>query len=886
MPLKGLSDYVLSIVEDRDGSLWIGARKGVYRLTPPVAPVDPQMKSTVHVVHFDSTAGMSEKPVKMASIGGRMHFITRMGLRRYLSQQRRFIPDSSFGAAFAEPSCVLTHLIEDCRGRVSLAGQLNGTPFCHSADFPHEGIPAFRLEEIGALLAIYPDAEGVIWLGGTDGIIRYDPAVSEEPLAPFYALIREVDAGDSLIFAGAIGPAASRLVPVLPYAANSLRFQFAATDYRSPASLRYRHQLEGFDRGWSAWSVETFPDYTGLPPGEYRFRVQAQNGLGAFSREASFPYRILPPWYRTGWAYLLYGLMMVAFVAGIVKWRVWQLQKEARRLEALIADRTRTIQQQSDKLAELDRIKSRFFANISHEFRTPLTLILGPLEDWLAQARDLARKAEWLRMRRAARRLLRLINQLLDLSRLEAGQLTLRAAPGDFPAFLKCVTMSFASLAEQKRIHLHFDGELAADALREMYFDREKMETIISNLLANALKFTPKDGEVKVSVHSISASILAAKTEECVEVKISDTGPGIPPDQLPHIFGRFYQGNNRAASAQSGVGIGLALVKELVELHHGEVLVESVEGKGTAFALRFPVGWEAFHAEELREEMPDKSIEPAWEDELDEEAAPVVSARQKSVSPGEKPVILLVEDHADVRRYISGQLLESFQIVEAEEGESGWHAALEIVPDLVLSDVMMPGIDGGKLCEKLKSDPRTSHIPVVLLTARAGEEDRLAGLEIGADDYLTKPFNSRELQIRVRNLIEQRRKLRDIYRREGLLQTAAPPMPSAEQAFIRQLMSVVDAKIEAEGFGPEEMSHALHMSRRQLQRKIHALTGQSPAEFIRTVRLRHARQLLAQRAGTVSEIAYRVGFNNLSYFARSFKKEFGVNPSQFLQSSE
>ena len=322
-------------------------------------------------------------------------------------------------------------------------------------------------------------------------------------------------------------------------------------------------------------------------------------------------------------------------------------------------------------------------------------------------------------------------------------------------------------------------------------------------------------------------------------------------------------------------------MKELVELHRGEIAVQSEAGKGTVFTLNFPLNRDAFRPTEIVDTLDEIADSPA---EITSETGEAVRAAASKSS--DNPLILIVEDHADVRSYIREQLHENFRIVESADGDSGFLRAADAIPDLVISDVMMPGTDGCALCEKLKTDPRTSHIPVILLTAKAGNESKLTGLESGADDYLTKPFNARELNIRVKNLIGQRRKLREIYRREGLLQPAAPEMPSVEQEFLRQLMAATETGIASEIFGPEELSRQLNMSRRHLQRKIRALTGQSPADFIRTIRLRQARDLLARHAGNVSEIAFRVGFNNLSYFARCFKDEFGVSPSDFLKSAK
>jgi DNA-binding response OmpR family regulator/nitrogen-specific signal transduction histidine kinase len=560
---------------------------------------------------------------------------------------------------------------------------------------------------------------------------------------------------------------------------------------------------------------------------------------------------------------------------------------------------------EAQKLQEVDHLKSRFFANISHEFRTPLTLILGPLEDVIAKARDKAVKEELRMMERNAARLLRLINQLLDLSRLESGRMALHASRGDFVAFLKGIVMSFASLAEQHKITLRFEAEAARTngAPLEIYFDRDKIEKIFYNLLSNAFKFTPEAGEVSVqlSVNSNQLQQNQLITDHCLLITVKDTGIGIPADRLPHVFDRFYQVDDTHTREREGSGLGLALTKELVERHYGEIAAHSTEGKGSESIVRLPLGKDHLQPEEIvesSEQLPvvsdqlsvisDRASEKGQAaSERDARIAAIQQSSTPSIQPpesGDRPIILVVDDHPDVRSYIRKHLEPDFHIIEAKDGQEGVDRAREAVPDLVISDVMMPKLDGYQLCEALKTNEKTSHIPVILLTAKAGEENKLAGLGTGADDYLVKPFNSRELQARAKNLIALRRKLAEHFRREGLLQPPEIKVPSVEEAFLRKLMQATEQHLGEEDFGLAALQHELNMGQKQLYRKIKALTGQTPTEFIRTLRLRRAKQLLAQHAGTVSEIAFQVGFNNLSYFSKCFREEFGQLPSELVKS--
>ncbi|MFB3041509.1 MAG: ATP-binding protein, partial [Candidatus Poribacteria bacterium] len=747
----------------------------------------------------------------------------------------------------------------------------------------------------------YPEDDGTVWFGGSEGIARFVPDIPKDYTQDYSTLIRKVRgiAADSVFYHGA--SFSEPPYPEIEHKNNSLRFEFAAASYDDVSANLYQFKLEGFDQNWSNWTNETKKDYTGLPAGDYTFRVRARNVYDHQSSEGKFSFTILPPWYQTWWAYLFYALAASGLLALIVKGRVRHLEKKTKELEAVVSARTtqiveqkNKIEEQAEKLREADKMKSRFFANISHEFRTPLTLILGPLEERISKARKKADKEELSMMYRSAHRVLQLINQLLDLSRLESGKMKLNAGRGDFSAFLKGIVMSFASLAEQKKITLkieipkietprHFKS---AGEFSEVYFDPDKIEKIFYNLLSNAFKFTPAGGEIRVRVQvpgTLEVELPGtSKVPGSLEVTIKDTGIGIPADRLPHIFNRFYQVDGSTTREHEGTGIGLALTKELVELHHGNIEVESKKGHGTTITVRLPIGKEYLNEEEIVSDTSDiKQPATSIQQPASSIKEPATSIQQPASSS--EDIILIVDDHPDVRKYIRKHLESEYQVIEAKDGSDGVAAATETIPDLVISDVMMPKMDGYQLCKALKTNEKTSHIPVILLTAKAGESDKLEGLEIGADDYLSKPFNSKELHARVHNLIEVRRQLRERFRREGLLQPREVEITSVEEAFLQKLMSVIEKNLAEEDFNPEALSNQLHMGLRQLQRKIRALTEQTPSDFIRTIRLQRAKQMLEQGAGTVSEIAYQVGFNDLSYFSKSFRKEFGRLPSEVVK---
>ena len=481
----------------------------------------------------------------------------------------------------------------------------------------------------------------------------------------------------------------------------------------------------------------------------------------------------------------------------------------------------------------MDELKSRFFANISHEFRTPLTLILGPVKRMRDASQDQQTRDDLGVVHRNAVRLLELVNQLLDLSRLESGAMKLQAAPENIVPLIKGLLQSFCSYAERKRISMAF---ASSSEHIIVYIDREKLEKIVTNLLSNAFKFTPEGGRIELSL---------GQDSESVSVRVSDTGIGIPAAHIPRIFDRFYQVDGSHTREQEGTGIGLSLTRELVELHKGTIAVESEEGRGSSFTVRLPLGKAHLIAEEICEpEEPEKG----WEDRAD--AVRAILSDQEGVRPGEvlgrilkestKPVLLLVEDNADVRQYIRRDLDETYSILEAVDGADGWNKSIEDMPDIIVSDVMMPRLDGFALCAKLKADERTSHIPVILLTAKASSQDKIEGFERGADDYIMKPFEPEEVKARIRNLIEQRKRIHDHFRKHGLFEIDEQKITPVDQKFVQNALAKITEHISDPAFGVESLAAEMAVSRSLLLKKIESLIGEHPSELIKRTRLNKA----------------------------------------------
>lgn len=570
---------------------------------------------------------------------------------------------------------------------------------------------------------------------------------------------------------------------------------------------------------------------------------------------------VLPPWWRSNWAYGFYALVVGGIAFGLRKAEMRRLRlKQQREMERF----------QAERLKELDQLKSHFFANISHEFRTPLTLIRGPVEQMLSGEfkGDLMNQYEMIV--RNSERLERLVNQLLDLSKIESRQMKLRVRQTDIVAVVKGIAAFFESLAARKAIR--FSVETSEDSIRG-WCDRDIVEKIVTNLLSNAFKFTLKSGEVSVHVHRNSVPTHIA-------IIVSDTGVGIPLDKLDKIFNRFYQVDQTQTREHGGTGIGLALTKELVEVHRGTIEVRSELGRGSTFIVRLPLGKEEYRADEMVETEEEKESRKSTAIETVEVSEQ--SQAKAMDADSSRPLTLVIEDNADMRRYIRTHLEENYRVLEAENGEEGFEKAVETVPDMVISDVMMPKMDGFELCEKLKTDERTSHIPVILLTAKAGTEHKVEGLETGADDYLVKPFDPKELKVRVKNLIEQRRRLREKFGKAPTFRPKDITVTSVDEQFLNRALGVAEAHISDRGFSADQFAKEMFLSRMQLHRKIKALTDRSPWEFFRVIRLERAGQMLRKRAGTVAEVAYQVGYDNPSHFAEAFRKHFGLTPSDFV----
>lgn len=709
--------------------------------------------------------------------------------------------------------------------------------------------------------------DGRFWFPTSRGVASIDPNKSVvNTVSPPLMIGKIIVDGEQV----QVKPFKDSILEINP-GIKRLEFYYTAVSFINPADIRFKLLLEGYDRNWVDMGASRSTTYTGLSPGNYTFKLMARNPPGVWEEKGiSLSLYLKPYYYQTTWFYIFAVIFILLMVVFFHKLRVRRLKVRQRELKEMVESRTMQLAEQSEKLKEVDRVKSRFFANISHEFRTPLTLIIGPLEEKLAKCRDEEDKHQLNLMLRNSRRLLTLINQLLDLSKFDSGKMELKAVRQDIIPFLKGLLFSFDSMVRLRELALKFH---AVEEEIHIYFDASKLENAILNLLINAIKFTPPGGEITLSLKTARKPYPGY-----LDISVRDTGIGIPAGELGHIFDRFHQGEHN----HRGTGIGLALAKEMVTLHHGEITARSQKGKGSEFIIRLPLGNKHLKTDEMSQ-LPPGQPEPVNKQEtiLPEPVSKVEAVKSESKKGDNRDIILVVEDNADVRDYIRGPLLAGYRVVEAVDGEEGVQKAKEIIPDLIISDIMMPGIDGTQLCRELKSHIDTSHIPIILLTARAGEEHVVEGLETGADDYITKPFNTKILLARIENLIRQRLRLQESMRQRMSLQPVTVSLSKVDEEFVKELQEAIEKNISDSQLNVKKLGEILYMSHTSLYRKIQALTGESPVEFIRSYRLKRAAEMIRSGSGSVTEISEEVGFSSPAYFSRRFKEKFNQSPSEY-----
>ncbi|HVW15407.1 MAG TPA: two-component regulator propeller domain-containing protein [Mucilaginibacter sp.] len=866
------SNYISAVLEDRHRNLWIVTSYGV----------DVLMKKThqfVHYLHNDkdpnSIVNNNTNNI-LEDSSGLIWISTREGLSVFNPETGKFanmtkqdgLPDNTVidlqedqnHNIWASTPNGLTNIVVD--------RSPSGLKFHFINYNENDGLQGREFTENSSLRT----RDGYLLFGGGNGFNIFKPSaihsstdvpnlvftdfeIFNESLSPGEKTNGHVILPQSITESQAIN---------LKYNESSFSIDFAALNYFNPDKVRYQYKMENFNTDWvNADNKIRKATYTNLDPGDYIFRVRDSGSNGWNKKELVLYVHITPPFWKTAWAYILYAMA----IAGALLYIRRQGIRKIRMQFAIEKER-----EEAQRMHELDLMKIRFFTNVSHEFRTPLSLIMAPVDKLLRQTPEPDTQRQLQMVNRNARRLLNLVNQLLDFRRMEYQELKLHEKPGDIIKFINELSYSFNDIGEQKDISFMFDSEADAFYTR---FDHDKIERIIFNLLSNAYKFTPQGGQVSVLLNVLEPDDQGL---HLLEIRVIDTGIGIPDDKLERIFEPFFQNDIPGSMLNLGSGIGLAITREFVRLHGGRIFVESEFNQGSCFTVSLPLL------------QLDKSLFTDKATTIEHDPAFIPRHGQQKVvasnsRDAKKPTVLLVEDNDDFRFYIKDNLKDSFNIIEAENGKKGWQKALAMHPNLVVSDISMPEMNGIDLCMKLKNDSRTSHIPIILLTALIGEEQQLKGLETGATDYMTKPFNFEILLSKIKNILSQQEYMRKTYQKQVDVTPTEEHVDSPDELFIKKVLLLIDNNISNPNFSVEELSDDMFVSRYTLYKKILMMTGKTPNELVRSMRLKRAAQLLSTGHLTISQVGHKVGFKSQKYFVKAFKAEFNTIPSRYAESA-
>ncbi len=860
------SGWIASIFEDKDGNLWLGGYYGIDELVKKTG----KFVHYIHDGHNPNSLIMNNITCVVQDSRGLMWIGTLEGLNILDTKTNKF---SLLLKENGLPDNIVINIREDNKHTMWLStskGICNailtpGSNNKYNYQFRYfDETDGLQGREFNANASLKTKA-GELIFGGAKGFNIFDPLrISNTVTNPVLALTdlqmfnKSVSPGEDIDGHVILNTAISQTKQIdLKYNENAFSVEFADLNYFNPGKIKLEYQLEGFNKTWVPSDAKIRKAiYTNLDPGDYVFKVRAIKNDGVpYGKPVSLSVVIEPPLWKTHIAYLLYIFSFVGILFYIRKRGIKRIET---RFEL---ERERQV---AKNMHELDMMKIEFFTNVSHEFRTPISLILAPVEKMLKQVDDKDSQRKLQLVHQNAKRLLNMINQLLDFSKISVQKIKLDITEGDIIKSIQASCDLFADLAEKKHIKFTVTQQ-ATPAV--VLFDSDKIEKIIFNLLSNAFKFTPEDGSVEVDLN-----LLAAATTEMsvLEIKVKDSGIGIPAEKHGKIFERFFQHDMPASLINQGSGIGLSITKSFVDLMGGTISVESSPGNGSCFTVRLPF-MVPKRAIEVIQEIPEtEDVEVLLTDVVANEK------RDKTIT------ILIVEDNYEFRTYLKEDLKQFYTIVEASNGKEGWQKALALHPNLIISDINMPEIDGIDFCKKIRLDKRTEHIPFILLTAFTGEEQHLIGLETGANDYLTKPFNFEILHFKVKNLLKHQQSVKQTYQKQIDVKPGELEVETPDVKFMKKLVMVIEKNIPNADFSVEELSSQMNMSRVTLYKKMFNLSGKTPVEFIKSVRLKRAVQLLETNQYTISEIAYQVGYNDPRYFAKNFKAEYTVLPSHYL----
>lgn len=865
LPSSGLrlsSSYIRFSFSDSKKNFWVGTPRGLNFLPAGARQFKVFLKSTAHK---DSLQSNQINCIQEDHDGNIWIGTHHGGLSLYHPKTQSF---TTYNRQNGLASDNVIGILEDNEGSLWLSTDRGLSKFdLKQRAFKNynitDGLPANEFNFNSA----YKDENGKLYFGSYNGLVAFRPREIKEN-----EHIPKVDFSGLKLFNKPVlvgGP--DQLLKQDISSAKEITFSadqdifsidFVALNYIQPERNKYAYKLEGFEKDWNYVTIPS-ATYTNLPAGRYKLLVKGSNNDGVWNEQPTvLEIRILPPIWRTWWAYLLYVVAAVTLL-----YLIFRFFRRQERLESeLYYEHLNNERQQ-----ELYQMKLDFFTRISHEIRTPLSLIFAPLEKLIQLSKDNELINQQLSgIKKNTDRLLRLITELLDFRKIETGNVKLRVTENELIAFCRQIFSSYEGLAELKNITYRF--EAPEDELL-LFFDPAQLEKVCYNILSNAFKYTPDGGKI---------SFFAGTENGHAKLVIRDNGIGIPADLMDKIFSNFYQVKSGKTSTE-GWGIGLALVKNIVELHHGEISVSSelatAQERGqTSLTVKLPMGSAHFSPEELA--VSSDLLSFAGQPEVLSAARP---GKEEAPAGGKKYMVLVVEDNHELRGFILQSLQHSYHLLECADGLEGWNVATEALPDLIISDVTMPGMNGLELCSKLKQEERTNHIPVIMLTAMASHLHQVDGLEAGADIYITKPFSIQVLELSIRNLLLGREGLRQKYNRQVLLMPGRIEITSPDELFLDKLMRLLEDHMEDPEFNVGSLVEEIGMSQTVLYKKIKALTGLSITDFIKSQRLKRAAQLLSEHQLNISEVAYAVGFNDRKYFSKEFRKQFDVAPSEYAR---
>ncbi|MHA4844575.1 hybrid sensor histidine kinase/response regulator [Flavitalea antarctica] len=855
--------YIRVIEEDKEGNMWIGTQgTGVifYDRVARSYKIFDQDNSKLPSNKVLSIHSDRDNEIWVSTPGGGVVQFDKQ------SQSFRNVPKLQ-----ALANTVIYKILEDNSGKFWASTNAGIVNFCKDNSrfktyAAQNGVQQSDFYRGSGMMA----SNGWIFFGGLDGFNFFEPASLVTNRNVPELVFRDLRISNRSVVPGkksAISQHISIAEEIHLDHKQNFSLDFTTLNYTSPFENRYSYKLEGFEKDWNDIGSRQTAVYTNLDPGDYTFKVKARSDDGLWeSKEKTIRIFVKPPIWRTVYAYIFYVLSAFLILAliryrGIRKLKnKFKLEQERLQFSQMLEQEKRERERQHD----FDQQKIKFLTNLSHEFRTPISLILAPA-DKLAGIEEDDEKLEQIGVvRRNARRLLNLVNQLLDFRKLEERELNLFLSDGDLIACIHDVADSFRDIWDAKHIEFTYKSDLQQYITR---FDRDKMERILLNLMSNAVKFTPDEGKISLEVEQ--------DTDQSVLIRVRDTGIGMSPEESSKVFDRFFQAKTKEDVLSQGSGIGLSITREFVRLHGGTIKVESEPGKGSVFTMLFP-----FKPLQVVSGNAAPGLTCPSQDLLSKTRN---CGRSISETAGpEKLPVLIVEDNEEFRNYLKNNLSAGYKIIEASNGKEGWQKALASHPKIIVSDVNMPGMDGITLCRKLQSDKRTKHIPIILLTALNGDENQLEGLETGASDYLTKPFNFDILHIKIKNLLALNKNLETTYSKQLKIEVPEVSVQSHDEQLLLKITRFIENNIDNPNLSVEELSKHVFMSRRSLYSKIMELTGETPVEFIRSLKLQKAVALLENSDMKMSEIAYTTGFATANYFTRAFKAKYNVSPTEYV----